>query len=101
MIRYRALGERIDAIVATGLFCLAFNIGWLLLFRLSPNASNLFISVVTAELVLFGAASARASWRALHAKLDAIIAALPGAPDALCRAEERDEAEIEAMRTGA
>lgn len=99
VIRYRDLAERIDRVSASPIFFLGFNAGIVLLgIAWSLDAANVFMSVVTADAVLLGGGSVRRERAALHAKLDAIIAALPGAPNALLRAEEREESEIERLR---
>lgn len=98
MIRYRAIGEAADRVMATLVFFVAFNVGLIALAIAGVDLANFYISVVTVEVLLLAVPIARAAWAAVHAKLDALIAATPGASDALLRAEERDEAEIRGMR---
>lgn len=94
MTAYRKFGAAADRVMAGVTFFIAFNLVVAVLCCASLNAGNLFISVVTADAVLLAGATARAAWKALHAKLDALIRATPGASDALIRAEERDEDDI-------
>lgn len=98
MTPYRKIGAIADRVMAGAAFFLAFNVAVVVLCLVSLNAGNLFISIVTADAVLLAGATARAAWCALHAKLDALILATPGASDALIRAEERDEDEIVELR---
>lgn len=62
------------------------------------DAGNLFISVLTANLVLFGLSGARRHQLATQAKLDELITATEGARDGLTHAEELTEKEIGEQR---
>jgi low affinity Fe/Cu permease len=99
MTRYRDLSERVDRVTARAWFLGGFNLVLVALLLVGLDVGNLFISIVTAELVILAAVTARAGMQALHAKLDALIHATDGASDALMRAEERDEAEIAELRS--
>ena len=94
----RAIGERLDALLARPWAFTLFNVGWVLLLIADLNAANLFISVVTADLVLLQLASARADRCAAQAKLDELIAGTDSARNALMRAEDQDEASIAELR---
>jgi low affinity Fe/Cu permease len=88
-----------DRLSAHPFFLVAFNCGlvglWL---AFGVDVANIFISIITAEIVLLGAGSARRGFLAIHAKLDEIIHALSEARDDLVEAENKSEAEIKALR---
>lgn len=60
---------------------------------------NTVTTIVTSIMTFVILNNNNRSDRAMHAKLDAIIAALPDADDALERAEDKREAEIEELRS--
>lgn len=70
---------------------LKFSNGW----QLTINTST---TIVTFLMVFVIQAAQNRDTKALHAKLDALIAANAGVDDALQRVEERSEAEIERRR---
>ena len=98
MSAYRAIADRADEAQASPWFLLGFNGLWTGLFAWSLDASNLTISVLTANSVFLAAATARATSRALHAKLDELLHAVRGAREELTHIEDRDEAEIMELR---
>ena len=97
-MRYQDAAEWIDRQQASPWFLAAFLTVVTALALVSIDASNFFISIVTATSVLLTAGGLRRMWAAAMAKLDALVDATPGACNELVRAEERDEAEIEGLR---
>ena len=97
--RLCALGEQADKLASRPAFLIGFNVAVAVLFTLAGvDLANIAISIITADLVLVGLGAARRDRAAMHAKLDALIHATPGASDALMRAEALSEREIEEMR---
>ena len=95
---YRHIAETADRAQASPWFLLGFNLAWSGLLAWSLDASNLTISVLTANSVFLAAATARATGRALHAKLDELLYAVRGAREDLAHVEDRDEAYIAELR---
>ena len=62
------------------------------------DAANLFISILTAELVLIGLGGARRSQLATQAKLDELIACTDSARDDLTHLEDEAEESIQEKR---
>lgn len=97
--RFGALAESAERASTRGWFVLAFNTGIAALFLwIGVDVANIFISIVTADLVLLIGIAARRRDLALHAKLDELILATGGARDEMARAEERSAREIEELR---
>lgn len=91
--------EAAERIAAKPLFLLAFNAGLVALWILfGVDFANIFISIVTAELVLLGLGANRRSQLAVHAKLDELVAATDKARDELEHLEDLSEAEIAEKR---
>ena len=77
-------------------FLLIFNIGLVALWLVfDVDVANIFISIITAELVLIGAGAMRRGNKALHAKLDEIIHSLGDARDDLIGIENKSEKMID------
>jgi len=92
--------EQAERIAAKPAFLIAFNAALIAMFVVvGLDAANIFISIITAELVLLGLGGARRSQLATHAKLDELIAANDKARDELKRVEDADEDAIEDKRT--
>jgi hypothetical protein len=66
--------------------------------EINVDVANYGISVVSGFLLFLGVAGLRRNWKAMHAKADAIVKAVPDADDALERIEDRLEAEIDQAR---
>lgn len=91
--------ERAEQIAAKPSFLLAFNAVLLALWLVfGIDHANIYISIVTAELVLLGLGAQRRSQLAVHAKLDELIAATDGARDDLAHIEDMAETEIAEKR---
>ncbi len=85
-------GERI---AAKPWFLVAFNAAFGAIWAIvGLDAANLFISILTANLVLFGLSGARRDRLAAQAKNDELIAATTGARDDLIQIERKSEQEI-------
>jgi low affinity Fe/Cu permease len=81
-----------DKLTSSILFLLAFNAGLALLWMsFGVDVANIFISIITAEIVLIGAGAARRGNKALHGKLNAIIHSLDNASDDLIGIEKKSE----------
>ena len=92
-------GELADQVTAHPIFLIAFNLGLVILWLiLGTDIANIFISIVTAEMVLIGAGAARTGQKAIQAKLDEVIHALDKARDDLIGLEQRPEKEIEELK---
>lgn len=93
-------GELADKVSSSIYFLIVFNTVlvsvWLLF---GVDQANIFISIITAEIVLVGAGAARRGNKALHAKLDEIIHALKDARDDLMGIESASESDIEKLKT--
>jgi low affinity Fe/Cu permease len=88
-----------DRLSAHPIFLVFFNAGLVGLWHVfGVDIANIFISIVTAEIVLIGASATRRGFAAIHAKLDEIIHALKEARDDLIDSEKLTEAEIDALR---
>ena len=98
MSAWRALSEWCDRVQAHPGFLLGFNAAWTVLLGWSLDASNLLISVLTANAVLLTATTVRVRDGAIQAKLDELIAATADARDTLIRAEEQDARAIGELR---
>jgi len=91
--------EAAERIAAKPLFLIAFNGALVAMFVIAGlDAANVYISIVTAELVLIGLGGARRSQLATHAKLDELIAVNDKARDELKRVEDADEEDIQEKR---
>ncbi len=91
--------EAAERIAAKPVFLIAFNVALVAMFVIAGlDAANLFISILTAELVLLGLGGARRSQLATQAKLDEMIAVTDKARDELAHLEDEDEAVIEDKR---
>ncbi len=89
-------GERI---AAKPWFLVAFNLALAGMFAFAGlDAANIFISIVTAELVLIGLGGARRSQIATQAKLDELIASTDKARDELLHSEDEAEESIQEKR---
>lgn len=92
------LGELADKISAHPIFLALFNIGlaglWVIV---GTDVANIFISIITAEIVLIGAGAARRGNVAIHAKLDELIHTSE-ARDDLLNIEQKSEKEILEVR---
>ena len=96
--RYAALSEWLDKMSGTW-WAMAFYVAWCAFMPLiSIDAANYGISVASGFLLFLGVAGLRRNWKAMHAKQDAVVCAIPGADDALQRIEDKLEAEIDAAR---
>ncbi len=96
MSRVSDVGDRLSA---HPIFLAFFNVGLVVLWRAcGVDIANIFISIITAEIVLLGAGAARRSFAAIHAKLDEIIHAIDSARDDLIDSETLSEAEIARLR---
>lgn len=93
------LGDLADKLTAHPIFLTAFNLAlgvlWL---SLGTDVANIFISIITAEIVLISAGANRRGQIAQQAKLDEIIHALSDARDDLVHAEDKSEQEIKKLR---
>ena len=93
------LGELGDKIAAHPIFLVVFNVTlaalWLII---GTDVANIFISIITAEIVLLTAGANRRNSIALHAKLDELIKTQPDARDELLHLEEAAEKEITERR---
>lgn len=91
--------ELVEKIAAKPWFLIAFTLTFAVLwFGFGVDVSNIFISIVTAELVLLGLGQARRSNLGLHAKLDEMILTSQEARDDLAHVEDLTEEEIEDRR---
>lgn len=91
-------GEYADWASAHPLFLAVFNIILAVLWiSLGTDVANIFISILTAEIVLIGAGAARRGNKAIHAKLDELISA-SDARDELAHVEDRSERDIDSLR---
>ncbi len=91
--------ESAERIAAQPWFLLAFNAAFGATWAVfGLDAGNLFISVLTANLVLFGLSGSRRHQIATQAKLDELIACTTGARDKLTHAEELSETQISEAR---
>jgi low affinity Fe/Cu permease len=82
-------------------FLLFFNIGFIALgFCFGVDIANIFISIVTAEIVLISAGAARRSQLAIHAKLDEIVHSVGKAREDLVGIEHKTEQEIIEAKLG-
>jgi low affinity Fe/Cu permease len=88
-----------DKFSAHPFFLIVFNVllvaMWL---KYGVDYANIFISIITAEIVMIGASAGRRGFSAIHAKLDEIIHAISDARDDLIDVEKLTEPEIEALR---
>ncbi len=91
--------EAVERVAAKPVFLLIFNgaliAAWLFF---GVDVSNIFISIVTAELVLLSLGAARRSQLGIHAKLDEMIHVTAEARDDLTRVEDLAEEDIEEKR---
>lgn len=87
-----AFSDIADRVTSNILFLIAFNFTLVLLWMsFDVDVANIFISIITAELVLIGAGAMRRGNKALHAKLDEIIHSLGDARDDLIGIEHKSE----------
>ena len=93
------LGELGDKIASHPIFLAAFNVTLVALWlMIGTDIANIFISIITAELVLLAAGANRRSFMAIHAKLDEIVKALPEARNEIAHLEDLDEKQIKEKR---
>ncbi len=93
------IGDFADRISAHPFFLAAFNIALVVLWVIiGTDVANIFISIITAEIVLIGAGAARRGNTAIHAKLDEIVHCLDAARDDLVGVEKKSEKEITEVR---
>ncbi len=91
--------EFIERMAAKSAFLIGFNVALVAMFFLAGlDSANIFISIVTAELVLVGLGGARRSQIATQAKLDELIASSDKARNELTHIEEADEEDIQEKR---
>lgn len=81
-------------------FLVAFNVILVSLWvSFGVDVPNIFISIVTAEIVLLTSGANRRSNLAIHAKLDEVIHATKEARDDLAHVEDLAEEDIEEKRS--
>ncbi len=91
--------EAVERIAAKPLFLVAFNVALVGMFMFAGlDAANIFISIITAELVLIGLGGARRSQLATQAKLDELIVVNDKARTDLTHLEEEAEDTIQEKR---
>lgn len=89
------LAEYGDKLSSHPIFLLLFNAALVALWlTFGTDIANIFISIITAEMVLLGAGAARRGFLAIHVKLDTIIRALKDASNDFIHIEAQTEQEI-------
>ena len=98
-MNFLKIGELADKISANPLFLVFFNVvlvgSWL---TFGTDLANIFISIITAEIVLIGAGAARRGQLAIHVKLDEIIKVQDQARNDLIGIESKSEKVITELR---
>ncbi len=92
-------GELADKISAHPIFLVIFNLTLVALWLvIGTDVANIFISIITAEIVLISAGANRRGNVAIHAKLDELISCQENARNDLVHLEDKAEKEIKELR---
>ena len=87
--------EDAEKVASKPWFLILFNVGLVGLWAtFGVDVSNIFISIITAEIVLLTLGATRRSNIAMHAKLDELIDSQTGARNDIEHIEDRQEEEI-------
>ena len=94
-----SFGELADRLTSNPLFLALFNVALVVMWMwFGVDVANIFISIITAEIVLIGAGATRRGTLAIHAKLDEIIHAQENARDTLMGVESKSEQAIKEIK---